>query len=524
MDYNLKQYLDYNPEAKELIELFTLDETTTDFKGKLKSIFERVKDNYLFKEPTWFVDRFFYLVCSIDYYLKVVEKEENESYLDYFHRFIDLFEYVWIKDDDSSPFGRSVGKVWFEKDKWRDKATLIDEFSLVTYFYNNSDWPIYPILYPSHFDRFVDCCNALGIEVPPIPPQSKAKERCHFFLDLCEKIDQFRMENELSKPEVCALLYGYAVHLTERPLVSVKKEDLPAPTRIWLTGASKEDYKSALNEETSIWAGNEETRRGDIVIIYALNPHSHIHSVWRAVEDGNINPFNYYCNRITVSQKIEVPHVTSKELKEDEYMKNVSIVRKNLQGINGWELTIEDYNRLLFMFKQKGFDTSCLPAIERPELNLDVELKVEKDVEEKLLIPLLEKLGYESNSDWSRQVVVKLGRKEKYIPDFVFFPKELSSSQVSAPFVIEAKYDMYNSSELRKAFDQGVSYARPLGSTFMGICDKKSLRIYKQSSQGLFSTSDIVFDDYWSSLQKPEVFNKLQKLIGKEEIAKLKRR
>ena len=89
----------------------------------------------------------------------------------------------------------------------------------------------------------------------------------------------------------------------------------------------------------SIWACNERTRRGDIVVLYCTSPRSYIHSIWRSNSGGIFNPFDYYHCRTTVCDGILTPHITFKDLKDDEYMSQVPIVRRNLQGINGIELT-----------------------------------------------------------------------------------------------------------------------------------------------------------------------------------------
>src|SRR5690606_25823749 len=94
---------------------------------------------------------------------------------------------------------------------------------------------------------------------------------------------------------------------------------------------------------------------------------------------------------------------------------------KNFQGVSGVQFSATDYKELQRLLKEKAFDVSVLPQLYRPDLEIEGNLKNEKDVEEKLLIPLLEKLGYSAN-DWTRQLSQKAGRKEKAIPDFVFLP------------------------------------------------------------------------------------------------------
>lgn len=224
----------------------------------------------------------------------------------------------------------------------------------------------------------------LGIELSPVPLQKNPEERCLYLVDICRKIEDFRVANSLTKPEVCALLYGYAPERVEY-LESHNPQDtpdLPAPTRIWMTGASKEDWKAGLLEkDENVWAGNERTLRGDIVVIYALSPHSCIHSVWRAVDDGEANPFDYYVNRVAVGHRTDVPRITFKDLKADPAMSQVPMVRDNLQGINGKELSYQDYQSLLDMFAAKGFDIATLPNLEAPRLENDnKDILVEDDV------------------------------------------------------------------------------------------------------------------------------------------------
>lgn len=109
------------------------------------------------------------------------------------------------------------------------------------------------------------------------------------------------------------------------------------------------------------------------------------------------------------------------------------------------------------IIKHLGFDTSILPQLYSPNLEIEGQLKNEKDVEEQLLIPVLLKLGYVEN-DWKRQLSQKAGRKEKAIPDFVFLPKDEVRFQ-NAPLVIEAKFDFSSNIERTKSYNQALSYA-----------------------------------------------------------------
>ncbi|NLZ94304.1 MAG: restriction endonuclease subunit R, partial [Bacteroidales bacterium] len=269
----------------------------------------------------------------------------------------------------------------------------------------------------------------------------------------------------------------------------------------------------------SEWACNEATRRGDIVVMYCLSPQSFIHSIWRANTDGITNPFSYYHSRVIVTNPIEIPPITYAELKSDAYWSNIPIVRKNLQGINGVHLSALDYQELLRLIRLKGFDVSKLPTLYSPDIDLNLlDLKLEKDVEEKLLIPLLNELGY-TEDDWSRELTQKAGRNLKAIPDFVLFPKGETHFQ-NAPLVIEAKFSMNSSNERLNAFNQVLSYGRMMSSELLALCDKDRFILYRKEN-GTFDRFNPVFEKHWGNLKDPEVFSKLSSIIGRNIVERM---
>ena len=204
-------------------------------------------------------------------------------------------------------------------------------------------------------------------------------------------------------------------------------------------------------------------------------------------------------------------------MKADEYFSQVPIVRKNLQGIKGTEFTAQDYSELLRFVEQKGGDVSVLPKLfEKGKVNFG-EIKIEKDVEEKILIPMLQKLGY-SESDWTRQLSLKAGRNEKAIPDFVFFAKGDRHFE-NAPMLIEAKFDMSLITEQQKAFAQALSYSRMLRSSIMVICDKERIILYKVDKNGSSNRNQPLYENHWETIFSDEIEGaKLKHLIGRDVV------
>ncbi len=438
-----------------------------------------------------------------------------------FEKFIENLDIKDIKEDNNGVpiLVNEDNAIIIKKGDYRRKCGIMLDFSICLYFY----YDIFkPMLWPTHFNYLLKCCDVLDIDMPDMPRSKDYKDYLMYYYDICVAWKSFQEENSLTDAEFCACLYGFAPMYMQ----NTEKTELPQPTNVWLTGAGgKADfiYLDTLGEgcqTEQIWSCDERTRRGDIIVMYCTSPRSYIHSIWRADSGGMFNPFDYYHCRTTICNGIETPHITFNDLKQDTYFANVPIVRRNLQGVNGIELSSQDYNELIRLIKEKGSDTPLLPRLFVGEQIDFGEIKLEKDVEENILIPLLNKLGY-TEQDWDRQLSQKAGRGLKAIPDFVFFPKG-EKHFASAPMVIEAKLDMSSVIELQKAFKQGLSYARMLRSQIMGICDKERLILYAVNENGKADIENPIFENHWQTIYNDEVIGgKLSKLIGREVITNM---
>lgn len=437
---------------------------------------------------------------------EIRSREDYEKIIDEleFHRVLQITEDGVVTFEDTA---------LIKADDYRRKVSAIHFISLILYY--RADF-FKPLLHPADFNTIQTASSKLGIELPAIPHGRNYRDYLIYYYDICIAFYNFQQEYGLTDAEFCACLYDYASTLgDEEHKVEI---ELPTPTNIWLTGASKEDIAAIErngNADEMIWACKERTRRGDIVILYALAPHSCIHSIWRASTSGLFNPFDYYQNRTIITNGVDIPHISNKELKAHQYFSQLPIVKKNMQGVSGVELSAKDYIELLALIAEKGFDTAQLPNLAAAITDyVTPDVEIEKDVEDKILTPLLTKLGY-SESDYTRQLAQKAGRKMKVIPDFVFFPKGEEHFQ-TAPLIIEAKYDMGTVRGYSNAFTQALSYARILRSDVMGICDKERLVLYDVSS-GTARQETPIFEQHWAVIYTDtSTLNRLVKLIGKE--------
>ena len=84
-----------------------------------------------------------------------------------------------------------------------------------------------------------------------------------------------------------------------------------------------------------------------MIVMYLCSPVSAVDSVWRSCSVGFIDPFFYYyrCTYICRPQKIK--EVDLSTLRQDSILSAMTIVRKNMQGVNGVELKPSEFNHLM---------------------------------------------------------------------------------------------------------------------------------------------------------------------------------
>ena len=500
--------------GKKIIELFDTQRDDFDVE-KLFGYFESLG------HTNFDADSYLYYFLNFEYNQEeknfLPDSLEYENYADFIEKY-ELSEYTF--DDNDNPVSEGI---ILDADDGRGKMWYMNPLSI--YLFVSYLGFAYPILFPRRFDIFQRNCDALGITLPDVPHTKDYWEYTDYYWDLCAALSDFQDENNLTRAELCAAIYDFAPMLIDKQ--DNANEPLPQPTNVWLTGAGGEngDFEG-LNELAenpsiegeSIWTCNERTRRGDIIIFYATKPYSGIYHVGRAKTEGFTNPFDYYKHSTTVCNvvKLDVP-ILLKDLKTDDYMKTVSIVRQGMRGVNGKEFSSKDYAEFLRLERQKGGNTAQLPELYQVSAADFGTLKVEKDVEEKILIPYLKKIGYD-DGDWTRQLSIKAGRGEKAIPDFAFFAQGARHFE-SAPFVVEAKFNMLSSTERRNAFSQCLSYARLLRSKLMAICDKERMIVFNVSDSGFADYEHPAFEGHWAAIYSDgHVGQQLKKLISHDVV------
>lgn len=358
----------------------------------------------------------------------------------------------------------------------------------------------FPYMYVDGFFDLNKLSDAFDIKLPQIPKKSDYKARCTYYWELCKVFYKFRTENGLSPDELSAFMYDYAPKL----LQTEEKGSIPKPSRAWFIGGLIRGYGEFWT--TGFWQSNKETKKGDILVHYETVPVSAVTCMWIAQVDGVVDPFFHYYSNTYIGDRIDIPHITLKELQTDGYFSKHPLVRKKFQGVNGWALSGEDYSELLRMIKAKGFDIRKLPQLYTPTLPKNVVIEHERDVEVNLLEPLLNSMGWYENKDFIRQLPIHVGRGHRIFPDYALHYNN-NPEEETAKVLIEAKLYMKTNQDIEDAFLQARSYAQLLSSSAIVLCDKYCLIVYERRDS---FDRDRYKKYYWSELEKLDIYNELK--------------
>ena len=364
----------------------------------------------------------------------------------------------------------------------------------------------FPYLLPQHFYMLQAICREFDIDLPNIPNDNVA--RFSYYLDICRAMYDFRVRNGLSPSEMCAFIYGFALRDVRQMLADCDK----TPSRIFMVYASPADQEKVLSGELKsdaicIWQGRENMRIGDLVLMYERAPSSGFASVWKAVSPGFDDPFDLYPGKVFLGEPVKFPHVGFAKLENDPVWGIKPEVKAHMQGGSGRICSVKEYEALkaLIHKEDSSFDLGKLPT-PPTEASFDLtELKVEHDVEEKLLEPLLVNLGF-NKEDWVYQYSVRIGRDNSSRPDYVLGLKEFAGGRATADLVFEAKYSIPNKKQREKDQGQVLAYAGILSSRIATLVSKEGIWIYKSEDKFDF---DKGAEYTWAELEKPDVIAQL---------------
>lgn len=364
-----------------------------------------------------------------------------------------------------------------------------------------------PYYFKCNFNIFERIAQEFDISFPPVPLKRDYLGRFFYYGEICAALYEFRQRESLSPYELWSFLYDFApkyIGGTDSYII----DELPSPKSAYFVGGSGNDcFLSEVQEEVVCWQCNPETMVGDAIVLYLLSPVSAIDSIWRSVSCGFNDPFFYYYRCTYISKPHKIKRISYRELNQNQIFNQLPIVKKNMQGLNGVEIMPSVYNYLLKLAE------TDLPHIESFECSARITLSREKDVENQLIKPFLDKLGYTEN-EYLQQVVIRLGNHQnKLIPDFVVHPVVTTGHQ-SADFLIEAKFSIKTMKILGEAKIQSRSYANLFNAKYAVIAAKEGIWITEREDD----YSEDVLHFSWEELEREDNFHKVFAMLGNGKI------
>lgn len=371
----------------------------------------------------------------------------------------------------------------------------------------------FPYLFARGFDRLQRIADQYDLSLPDIPGKYDKRGRALLYTAINREIQGFRKENGLSPQELNAFLYDFAEKEIGEPRVEAP---LPPPSRIWfLMGGMHrngdfEFLDGADGKSVTYWQGNMEARRGDIALMWCVSPRSAFHSVWRILTDGFVDPYFFYYTMIRIGHIVPIPEVTFSELLSHVLWGKTPAVRAHFQGCSGMPVSVEEYEAIKDIVRDKGGDVSFLPQSPEKHPLPNVELFCEHDVERHLVEPLLTRMGY-SPEEWLYQHPVRMGRGQRNVPDYILGMAG-DQGEESAVVIIECKLHVANTKARKETYIQGRSYALRLGCVVLAVAAGEGLWLYKRFGREFDESRYLFFT--WKELEHPDVFARVNHVMG----------
>lgn len=465
---------------------------------KLQEVF--CVSNYL-KEDTEYTLRSF-IENRDQYYTEDIEYEPDNS--DDYHQVIDeTMHELWnVLIDDYGSDKNAFCEFISEDGGFRGIVSVTTSLSM--------DYPecFIPYYFQCNYNVLEIIANHFDINLPKLPSKKDYKKRFFYYGELCKVFTKYRLDNGWSPYELFAFLYDFAPNYIGG-IDSYIIKDLPEPKSAFFIGGGGNNADAVAEddpEDICCWQCNPETRAGDMVVMYLRTPISAISSIWRSCSIGFNDPFFFYYRCTYVGNPVKVKRLGINDIKKDRVLSKMPIVHKNMQGLNGVELKPSEYNHIVDKTKAKVI------KLEYEEISMDNKYVNERDVEDRLIKPFLNNIGYGEN-DYEQQIRVPIGNHNNtLIPDFVIAHETYGGTHVAFT-VIEAKKSIKNDKELTAALDQVGSYSLLLSAKFAVIASQEGIWITTSNSR----YKEFVLNYSWQELDDDDKMYEVRKMIGKNK-------
>lgn len=424
-----------------------------------------------------------------------------------------------------------------EQKRYGDLLSCIVPLSFYLYKKDPSFFIPYLFLIRYHYLRQI--LMDYEIDIIEVPGKASFDKRCFYYLDICDALSKFRIHNQLTSAELCALVFD----MERRHYDAAYSKKNTAFPQVWLMGGGKQGKE--VTDKTIVWQGNPDTKIGDIVVFYEtakteiVNHRKCLTGIWRALSDGIVDPLFYRYGTVIIGNEIKIKPIPFDTLNNDARSKHLPRCGAHFCGIRGDAVSTKQFNSLLDLIKEKdtSFDRKQIPELPEP-INVEVEfenrgkMEPEKWVEEYRIRRMLKEMGWEGGYesevnpetvDYIRQVHLQMGRskiegekRQDGRTDFSLFPFGRWNRYKSADVLIEAKAPgEMDGRKLDEAYWQAESYASRQYAGLIILADKDRLLLFPRSNKdNVFKGPDSYIEYLWDVLfADPDKRAELKKVI-----------
>ena len=296
------------------------------------------------------------------YQTKLFEREHLLNYItqfkaQFFTNLEPLQEVTEARDFYYSLIDKAFADTSQETNSINYKAVIEHQSLLSFLLFNYCPEIFIPNLFTYNTVKLVEFAEAYKLHLPKVPKKEKYKERCNYYIDLCEELYFFKEEHELTPYELCAFIYDYAPTVIAKNKV---EETLPKALQAWFV--SDFDNKREKDLELPYWRTDTGVKKGDILLFYQKGLKNAITHIARATRDAIIDPFSEVYSYTTRTTPVSIPSITLQEMKQDAYLSaHPAIIKSFREPVS--TLTYDEYTRVLDMIKTKKGDLSLLPKL-----------------------------------------------------------------------------------------------------------------------------------------------------------------
>ena len=179
----------------------------------------------------------------------------------------------------------------------------------------------FPYYFYPRFYALKQVFDEFGIFLPPVPPKKAIDDRFYYYFELCRSVHHFAAQHGIPGELAPVFLYGFAPLALE--LDDALPANLPPPRRAWFVGGGVNqngDFRVSRPGNRVVsddLAGQSRYPAGRHRCDVLPFPRSYVHSFWRALRFGAVEPFRYFYNTIWIGRPTIVTPILLNEMRQD---------------------------------------------------------------------------------------------------------------------------------------------------------------------------------------------------------------